>query len=133
MAFTHPALTALDVLIIDDHAGMRDLLTRVLTAAGASSVREAPDAETALALLAERMASLILADQNMAGMSGLDFVRRFRAQYGARASVLMLSGQEDAEFGAKALVAGADGALPKPVSPRTLLDAIATIIGAAAA
>ncbi len=121
------------MLIIDDHPAMRELLGRVLTAAGAASVREAEDGETAFALLAERMAGLILVDQNMGGMSGLEFVRRFRTTHGARAVLLMLSGQEDVEFGAKALVAGADGALPKPVSPRVLLNAIATLAGAEAA
>lgn len=111
---------------------MRGMLTRVLSASGAASIREAKNGEAALALVAERMAGLILVDQNMGGMSGLEFVRRFRAAYGARPYVLMLSGQEDPEFGAKALIAGADGALPKPVSPRALLSTINSLVSAAA-
>ncbi|MBC7770836.1 MAG: response regulator, partial [Phycisphaerales bacterium] len=61
-------LSDLDVLIVDDHEAMRVMLTRVLVRAGVSAVRTAAGGMQALALMAERAPSLVLADQRMPGM-----------------------------------------------------------------
>lgn len=128
------ALSSLDVLIVDDHAGMRELLARVLRAAGAASVREAADGASALALLAERPASLILADQHMPGMSGVEFVRQVRSGCaGEAAQIIMLSGAQNDALTDAASAAGVDAMLVKPISPRALLERIATLTSADAA
>ncbi len=124
------ALLTLDVLVVDDHAGMRELLVRVLKAAGAASVRDAADGPSALASLAERAAGLILVDQRMPGMSGVEFVRQVRAK-GMTAPIIMLSGSEGDALAATAFDAGANSVLVKPVSPRALLEHVATLTNAA--
>jgi len=119
-------MDALDVLIVEDHEAMRTLLTRALTAAGAVHVRAAEDADAALALLRERPATLILADQNMPGKSGLDFIAAVRAEarFG-RPHIVLISGGAHDEAGR---AAGADLVLQKPVSPRELIAALNALI-----
>ncbi|MGD9981298.1 MAG: response regulator [Hyphomonadaceae bacterium] len=118
-------LADLDVLIVDDHEAMRALLSRVLTKAGVARVRTAADGDEALARLAERPATLILADQNMPGMDGLRFVAAVRADASLGAPrIIMVSGHAGAAHAEAARTAGADAVLVKPVAPRDLLAAI---------
>jgi two-component system chemotaxis response regulator CheY len=122
-------LSELDVLIVDDHEAMRVMLARVLVRAGVTQVRMAASGLEALALLAERPASLVLADQRMPGMDGLSFVSAVRgdaALQGAR--IIMISGATDAAHFNAAREAGVDAVLVKPVSPRALLDAIEQVL-----
>jgi two-component system chemotaxis response regulator CheY len=118
-------LADLDVLIVDDHEAMRTLLVRALSAAGAARVRPAASGAEALALLRERPANLILADQNMPGMDGLAFVAAVRseARYGDP-RIVMISGHTDTRHADAARAAGVNAVLVKPVSPRALLQAI---------
>jgi CheY-like chemotaxis protein len=115
----------LDVLIVDDHEAMRTLLVRVLTKAGVAHVRTASDASAALAQLAERPASLILADQNMPGATGVEFISSVRGDRALRAArIIMISGNASGQHADAARAAGADAVLVKPVSPRDLLATI---------
>ena len=115
----------LDVLIVDDHEAMRTLLARVLAKLGVEHIRAAESGAEALAALAERPATLILADRNMPGMDGLAFVTAVRAdpaQVGAK--IIIVSGNTGAEHTAAAHAAGADAVLVKPVLLSDLAAAI---------
>jgi len=121
-------LEDLDVLIVDDHEAMRTMLTRGLTAAGVACVRTAAGGGEALALLHERAANVILADQNMPEMDGIAFVAAVRALPPfAAARILRLSGAVGTRHAEAARAAGADAVLVKPASPRELLAAIAAL------
>jgi two-component system chemotaxis response regulator CheY len=123
-----PKLEALAALVVDDHEPTRALLSRVLRNAGLADVRDAADAATALALLADRPAHLILADNRMPGMDGLDFIRAVRAEPRlAHARILMLTGDDDRRLVETARAAGADAVLAKPAPPSELLRAIAAL------
>ena len=115
----------LDVLIVDDHEAMRTLLVRVLEKSGVTRIRTAADGFEALALLTALPADLILADQAMPGMDGINFIVAVRgnALFGTP-RIIMVSGNANAEHAAAAHAAGADLVLVKPVSPRDLLAAI---------
>jgi two-component system chemotaxis response regulator CheY len=118
-------LAVLDVLIVDDHEAMRTLLARVLAKAGVTNIRTAPNAGEALAQLAERAASLILADRNLPGMNGVEIITAVRASPAfSHAKIIMISGHTSDEHAQEARAAGADAVLVKPVSPRDLLAAI---------
>ena len=125
---------SLDVLIVDDHEPMRAMLRAVLERSGAAArVREASCGAQALALMAERSAQLVLCDQSMPGMSGVELLLRLRATPAhAGVRVLLLSGHTDAEFTKAAEAAGADAVLVKPIKPSALLRAIAVLAPAAA-
>lgn len=122
-------LAALDVLIVDDHEGMRVLLRKVLERAGVSGVRDASSGAAGLALLVEQPAHLILVDQTMPEMSGVAFVEQARAT-GSTARILMITGRGDAATKEAARAAGADAVLVKPVAPSDLLVAIESLFAA---
>lgn len=117
------ALADLDVLIVDDHAPMRELLRKVLERAGAARVRDAASGEDALAALEERAAPLVLVDQNMPGMSGVEFIAAVRGDARWRAArIILITGD------VRALPGEADALLVKPVSPRELLAAMERVL-----
>ena len=123
-------LSELDVLIVDDHEAMRVMLARVLARAGVTAIRSASSGLEALALLAARPASLVLADQRMPGMDGTAFIGAVRADAAlTSARIIMISGATSAEHADAARAAGADAVLVKPVSPRALLEAIEGVMG----
>ncbi len=66
--------TALTVLVCDDEPSIRALLTRVITRGG-HHAREASGGAEALAMLDEAPADLVMADQRMADMTGVDLYR----------------------------------------------------------
>lgn len=118
-------LAELDVLVVDDHEAMRSLLVRVLAKAGVTRLRVAADAADALDQVCARPATLILADQSMPGMSGVEFVACVREDPAlAGTKVVMISGHVGGAFAEAARAAGADAVLVKPVSPRDLLQTI---------
>jgi CheY-like chemotaxis protein len=64
------------VLVVDDEAGVRELLLRLL-AKKQMAVRSASTGEEALALLAREQFGCLLTDKNLPGLSGVDrFARR---------------------------------------------------------
>jgi DNA-binding NtrC family response regulator len=75
------------VLIVDDDARIREVLSRWLTAAGYETV-EAGDAESALEILKAGESDVVLCDVNMPGRGGLWLVERARAEHPAVAMVL---------------------------------------------
>src|ERR1035441_6073589 len=70
-----------DVLVVDDSAAIRKILTRVLRQTGMAiqTIREAGDGQEALALLAEHRIDLVLSDINMPKMDGLQLVASLKA------------------------------------------------------
>jgi two-component system chemotaxis response regulator CheY len=123
------AIADLDILIVDDHEAMRTLLRTVLLRAGALNVREAPNAATALTLLAERPVALMLVDQSMPGMDGTALVARARAD-GCIARIVMITGHADGRHTEAAMAAGVDALLVKPVTPRALIETLERVLGA---
>ena len=66
------------ILIADDSAHMRQILTAMLRAAGAEMIREATDGAGAFRALAQFPADLALVDFNMAPLDGVAFTRLVR-------------------------------------------------------
>lgn len=66
------------VLIVEDHADSREILSLLFHSAGYTVV-EAQDGYEALLLLAHTSLDLIVTDFGLPGMDGLEFVRRVRA------------------------------------------------------
>ena len=72
---------AVNVLIVDDSAVMRTMVTRVLRLSGVplAEVHEASNGEEGLRVVAERWVDLVLLDVNMPVMDGETMLRRLRA------------------------------------------------------
>ncbi|HJQ19802.1 MAG TPA: sigma-54 dependent transcriptional regulator [Gemmatimonadaceae bacterium] len=102
----------MNILVVDDELGLRHTLTLILGAEG-HDTRAASDAESALAMLAEQDADLVLCDVRMPGLGGLGFLDRYRGTAG-RALVIMMSAYGDDDAALDAIKRGAHDFLPKP-------------------
>jgi two-component system, chemotaxis family, chemotaxis protein CheY len=118
------------VLVIDDDARLRQVLTRLLRSGGFDTVDEAADGEEALKTLLSIHPDLILTDCQMPRLDGISFVRRLRAR-GDQTPVIMLSGQGDPHVVVTAVKAGVNNYLPKPIHPDVLFEKIGQTLGAA--
>ena len=116
------------ILIVDDNPANLKLARVVLRGAG-YEIRTAADAEEALAALDTFHPRLILMDLQMPGMDGFELTRRLKGDPARSAIVIValtayaMRGDEE-----KALAAGCDGYLAKPIDTRTLASIVAGYI-----
>jgi CheY-like chemotaxis protein len=113
------------ILIVDDNP-VNLKLVRVLLMAEGYDVRTAVDAEEALEIVETWRPHLILMDIQLPGMDGLALTRRLKSDPATREIVVLaltayaMKGDEE-----RALAAGCDGYLSKPIDTRALSDIIA--------
>jgi two-component system OmpR family response regulator len=121
----------LHVLVVDENPHARALVRMVLQDVGAE-VRECDDGQTALDALQAWPADVVIADDDMAPMSGAQFVQTLRArEAGARRTpVVMMAGA--GQTGAAAADCAADAWVAKPVRAGALLGRVEAAIEAAA-
>jgi DNA-binding NarL/FixJ family response regulator len=112
----------MNILLVDDHAIVRDGLRRLLQAATGDTVYEAEDGRQALDQVAARRIDLVILDLNLPGLGGLELLRRLVET--ARVRVLVLSMHAEPLYAARALDAGAAGYVSKNASPDELLAAV---------
>jgi RNA polymerase sigma factor (sigma-70 family) len=108
--------------VVDDDASFRTAIARLLRAAGYQvALHESADhlLETALSTAP----GCILLDVRMPGMSGTELQARL-VERRNRLPIVFLTGHGDVPMGVKAIKAGAEDFLLKPVSKKTLLEAI---------
>jgi DNA-binding NarL/FixJ family response regulator len=115
------------VLLADDHQIVRDGLKRILGAAGDVQVAgEAADGDAALALVRANDYDVALLDMSMPGLSGIDLVKRLKAEK-PKLRILVLSMHGEQQYAARALKAGASGYLTKDSAAQQLLGALRKI------
>jgi class 3 adenylate cyclase/CheY-like chemotaxis protein len=103
------------LLVVDDSALNRDMLSRRLRARG-YRVDLAADGPEALAMVAERGYALVLLDVMMPGMSGLDVLARVRETAGpADLPIIMATARVDSDDIVEALNRGANDYVTKPL------------------
>ena len=115
------------IAIVEDHTGYRETLVQMFGTARDFHVTAAcPNAENALVQIPKAGCDMVLMDINLPGQSGIDCLRRLKAQMpGLR--VVMLTAYDDNDNLFQSLVAGADGYLLKRVSQRKLFEALRDI------
>ena len=110
------------LLIVDDNGMNRDVLARQLARQG-HSVVEAAGGREAMELVAARPFDLILLDVMMPEVSGIEVLRRLKADAALRdIPVVMISALDELESVVRCIELGAEDYLPKPFNP-TLLRA----------
>jgi CheY-like chemotaxis protein len=117
----------LRILLVDDNPHMRTLLRELFRGVGVHAVHEARDGAEALEILRGHRFHLVIVDQRMPGMDGIQFVRRVRrAPQSAIACVqiLMLSAYTGLSDVRRARDAGVNGVLAKPISAHAVLSRI---------
>ena len=124
MATANTTEPELRLLLVDDHAIVREGLKRVLNPAGNNwGLTEAETGFQALAFLREGEFDLALVDLSMPGMTGLELTRRIKTEFsGVR--VLVLSMHAEEQYALRAFKAGADGYVTKDIAASELVGAV---------
>jgi len=103
------------LLIVDDEQSIRRLCMTVGEALGFACL-EADSGESALALLEEQPAHMILTDMIMPNMSGLEFLEKVKKLF-PRTEVAVMTGHGSVETAVQAMKLGAYDYISKPFSP----------------
>lgn len=133
-----PARAAADVvrgtrvLLVDDSEDAREIYGDYLTSFGCE-VTTANDGHQALDVLErDTDVSLVVLDYHMPELDGIQTFTRIRAMNLAeQPKAMMITSSSDTDAQARADLAGLDAFLVKPISPSSLFDAIAGLLGAA--
>jgi PAS domain S-box-containing protein len=127
-ALSPAALSGRRVLLVEDETDTRDLLATALARYGAAVTATASAAE-ALRLLDDRPPDVLVTDIAMPGMDGYELIRRVRAagSPGRDLPAVALTAYARPEDRERALAAGFQAHLPKPVDPAGLARAVAAL------
>ncbi|MEY4592311.1 MAG: Transcriptional regulatory protein OmpR [Pseudomonadota bacterium] len=122
----HPLERPQRILVIDDDARLRDLLTRYLTEQG-FEVKSVGDSAMMDKYHNREHFDLLVLDLMLPGEDGLSICRRLRAK-GDLTPVIMLTAKGDEIDRIVGLEMGADDYLPKPFNPRELLARMQAVL-----
>jgi two-component system chemotaxis response regulator CheY len=121
---------AVDILVVDDSATMRSILTTMLTQLGYGNVDEAADGKAALALIVARRYTLIISDWNMEPMTGIELLREVRRlQKPGLNRFIFATSERSWGHQASARVDGAEGFIVKPFKLHDLKAKIEQVLG----
>jgi signal transduction histidine kinase len=123
------ALRGTPVLVVDDEADAREVVALILERCGAK-VLVAGSASEAFELLQQELPEVLVADIEMPGEDGYSLVRKIRrlpSGRGGRITAIALTAHAGAHDLPKLMCAGFDRHVPKPLQPRELITAIATL------
>ena len=126
-----PSLHGLRVLVLDDEADARGLLARLLGDRQAA-VRVADSVATALECLRNEPFDVLVSDIGMPDEDGYSLIRRIRADDGAPyrdLPAIALTAYARGEDRDKAIAAGFNDHVSKPVETVDLINAVARVVG----
>ncbi|MGY8844848.1 MAG: phosphate regulon transcriptional regulator PhoB [Gammaproteobacteria bacterium] len=119
---------AAKILIVEDEAAIRQMLSMVLTQEGYNSL-EVANVGAAFEMLENLTPDLILLDWMMPGLSGLEFTRRLKKTPNTRSiPIILLTAKSEEEDKVTALDAGADDYITKPFSTPELIARIRALL-----
>ncbi|WP_437281559.1 response regulator [Sorangium sp. So ce375] len=124
-------LAALNVLVVDDEDDTRELVVTMLEQCGANVTAVASAAEALLAVKALQP-DVLVSDIAMPGEDGYVLIRRIRAlpaASGGRTPAVALTAYARTEDRMRALRAGFNTHVPKPIEPAELLTVLANMCG----
>jgi two-component system phosphate regulon response regulator PhoB len=119
---------AAKILIVEDEAAIRQMLSMVLTQEGYNSL-EVANVGAAFEMLENLTPDLILLDWMMPGLSGLEFTRRLKKTPNTRSiPIILLTAKSEEADKVTALDAGADDYITKPFSTPELIARIRALL-----
>jgi two-component system, OmpR family, KDP operon response regulator KdpE len=116
----------LNALVVDDESSFRRVLRTSLATSG-FAIEEARSGEEAVAILAQFAFDLVLLDVNMPGIGGVEACREIRAHL-PKIGIVMVTVQDGESEMVKALEAGADDYITKPIRFRELVARLRAVL-----
>jgi signal transduction histidine kinase/ActR/RegA family two-component response regulator len=124
-------LDGLRILVVDDDADGRTLTTLVLTEVGAS-VKAASTTQQAFEMLEGQRPDVLISDLGLPDEDGYALIQRIRhheAEHGGFLPAITLTGFARADDRTRALAAGFQRHVTKPLEPAELIAAVAAVTG----
>jgi two-component system, OmpR family, phosphate regulon response regulator PhoB len=121
-------ITKMKILIVEDEAAIRGMLTIVLEQAGFTAIAAA-EVDSAQKILADSYPDLILLDWMLPGTSGVEWARRLKKDPSYKdLPIILLTARGEEEDKVRGLEIGADDYLTKPFSPKELVARIRAVL-----
>ena len=119
----------INVVVVDDHAVVREGLKRIIAESGGGMnvSGEAADGYEAMQVIKREPCDVVLWDITMPNKSGLDVLKELHAE-SPRLPVLVLSMHPEDQYAVRVLRAGAAGYVTKESAPATLVQAIRKVV-----
>ncbi|MBP6819224.1 response regulator [Ferrovibrio sp. MS7] len=122
-------LGSVSVLVVDDNRFMRNIVANTLNGIGVRSVAQADSVDQALEQLAEIAVDLVISDWDMGEKSGIELIRRIRANKSMRLlPIIMLTANTTRTNIFTARDAGVTEFLAKPISAQALYGRVVEVI-----
>ena len=116
------------ILLVDDAAFMRKMISDTLSKAGYEELYEAVDGADAVAKYGEVQPDLVIMDITMPNMDGLEALKAIRSA-DPSASVVMCSAMGQESMVMDAVRSGAKDFIVKPFKPDRVLKTVTSILG----
>lgn len=121
-------MSKINILIVEDEAAIRVMLTIILEQAGFMPTAAA-EVDSAQKILVDSFPDLILLDWMLPGISGVEWARRLKKDPSFREiPIILLTARGEEEDKIRGLEIGADDYVTKPFSPKELVARIRAIL-----
>jgi two-component system chemotaxis response regulator CheY len=118
------------ILIVDDYRTMLRIIRNLLSKLGFTDIDEAPDGETALAMLKSRDYGLVISDWNMQPMTGFELLKVVRSDSVLKSMpFIMVTAESKVENVVAARQAGVNNYIIKPFSAAVLKAKLKAVLG----
>ena len=124
-----PSLEGLRILVVDDDADAREVVSTILSQAGAE-VATASSAPQALDLVERWVPNVLISDIGMPGEDGYQLIRKIRARFSDKSNqipAIALTAFARSQDRLKALSAGYQTHVSKPIEPLELVTVVASL------
>ncbi len=121
---------ALRIMVVDDMATSRGLITQALDDIGIKNYVTENDGQRALARLGQNPVHLVLSDYNMPGLDGLGLLKAVRSQPATqKMGFILVTGRPTPEVVAQAKQLGLNNMIKKPFTSASMKQCIESVVG----
>ena len=118
------------VLVVDDYKTMVRIISNLLRQIGFNNIDEASDGGEALDMMYTKPYGLVISDWNMQPMSGMDLLKRVRADQRLKdTAFIMVTAESKVENVVAAKAAGVNNYIVKPFNAETLKGKLTSVLG----
>lgn len=117
------------ILVVDDHEPMRRIIKTILRQAGFLDSEEAIDGKDAIAKLKEKKFDIVLLDQNMPGLTGIEVLKIIKQDPELKnIPVIMITAETSKEKVMEAIQLGVSDYIVKPFTAEILKKKIESVV-----